>query len=143
MIRYQFNGSGAPEPAGHGAPRLSYIAKDQFSAEWNSELHTHGCAELFFILDGHGHFRTLYEEFPISVQDLLIVNANVPHTEVSSLKSPLQYVVLGIDGLKTASSKEGYVMLHLQDSPVPRGGLPAPAGGGADLAGAEAGTGIL
>ena len=31
------------------------------------------CAELFFILDGHGYFRTLYEEFPISVQDLLIV----------------------------------------------------------------------
>ena len=115
MIRYQFNGSGVPEQAGHGAPRLSYIAKDQFSAEWNSELHTHGCAELFFILDGHGHFRTLYEEFPISVQDLLIVNANVPHTEVSSLKSPLQYVVLGIDGLKTASSKEGYVMLHIHD----------------------------
>ena len=115
MTRYQFNCSGAPEQAGHGAPRLSYIAKDQFSTDWSSELHTHDCAELFFILDGHGHFRTLYEEFPISVQDLLIVNANIPHTEVSSLKSPLQYIVLGIEGLEAAASEEGYAMLHISD----------------------------
>ena len=113
MVRYQFNGSGIPEQPGHAVPRLSYIAKDQFSTEWNSELHTHSCAELFFILDGHGHFRTLYEEFPISVQDLLIVNANVPHTEISSMKSPLQYIVLGIVGLEAASSEEGYAMLHI------------------------------
>ena len=113
MVRYQFNGSGIPEQLGHTVPRLSYIAKDQFSTEWNSELHTHSCAELFFILDGHGYFRTLYEEFPISVQDLLIVNANVPHTEISSMKSPLQYIVLGIVGLEAASSEEGYAMLHI------------------------------
>ena len=113
MVRYQFNGSGIPEQPEHSVPRLSYIAKDQFSTEWNSELHTHSCAELFFILDGHGYFRTLYEEFPISVQDLLIVNANVPHTEISSMKSPLQYIVLGIVGLEAASSEEGYAMLHI------------------------------
>ncbi len=115
MIRYQFSVSGTPETPGHAAPRLSYITKDQFSTDWNSKLHTHGCAELFFVLDGHGHFRTLYEEFPISVQDLLIVNANVPHTEISSMKSPLQYIVLGIDGLEAASSEEGYAMLHISD----------------------------
>lgn len=31
--------------------RLSYISKDHFSAEWSSELHTHGCAELNSCLD--------------------------------------------------------------------------------------------
>ena len=51
MVRYQFTGSGAPEQAGHGMPRLSYISKDRFSAEWSSELHTHGCAELNSCLD--------------------------------------------------------------------------------------------
>lgn len=115
MVRYLFASSGAPEQPGYAAPRLSYISKDQFSTDWNSELHTHNCAELFVILDGHGRFRTLYEEFPISVQDLLIVNVNVPHTEVSSLKSPLQYIVLGIEGLKTAAAEGGYTMLHLHD----------------------------
>lgn len=113
MVRYLFTSSGAPEQPGNAAPRLSYISKDQFSTDWNSELHAHNCAELFVILDGHGHFRTLHEEFPISVQDLLIVNAYVPHTEVSSLKSPLQYIVLGIEGLKAAAAEEGYTMLHL------------------------------
>lgn len=115
MVRYQFAASGVPEQAGHTAPRLSYIAKDQFSTDWNSELHTHTCAELFVILDGHGRFRTLYEEFPISVQDLLVVNANIPHTEVSSMKSPLQYIVLGIEGLKADAAEGGYTMLHLHD----------------------------
>ena len=61
LVRYQFSVSDTPETPGHSVPRLSYIAKDQFSSDWNSELHTHSCAELFFILDGHGHFRTLYE----------------------------------------------------------------------------------
>lgn len=115
MLRYQFSFSGAPEQTGRDTPRLSYIAKDQFSTDWNSELHTHSCAELFFILDGHGHFRTLYKEFPISMQDLLIVNANVPHTEVSSMKSPLRYIVLGVEGLKAASPEAGYSMLHVHD----------------------------
>lgn len=115
MFRYQFAGSGAPGQSGYAAPRLSYITKDQFSTTWTSELHTHNCAELFVILDGHGRFRTLFEEFPISVQDLLIVNVNVPHTEVSSLKSPLQYIVLGVEGLEVAAAEEGYTMLHLHD----------------------------
>ena len=115
MVRYQFSGSDVPELSRRSAPRLSYIVKDQFSTDWSSELHTHGCVELFFIQDGHGRFRTLYEEFPISVQDLLIVNANVPHTEVSSMKSPLRYIVLGVEGLKAAASEGGYSMLHVYD----------------------------
>lgn len=115
MVRYQFSGSDVPELSRRSAPRLSYIVKDQFSTDWSSELHTHSCVELFFIQDGHGRFRTLYEEFPISVQDLLIVNANVPHTEVSSMKSPLRYIVLGVEGLKAAASEGGYSMLHVYD----------------------------
>ena len=115
LVRYQFTGAETPEQGGRPAPRLSYITKDQFSPDWSSKLHTHSCAELFFILDGHGRFHTPYEEFSISVQDLLIVNANVPHTEISSMKSPLQYIVLGIEGMKAASTEEGYAMLHLHD----------------------------
>lgn len=102
----------ASTPSGRGAPRLLYITQDQYTGEWSSNLHTHGCAELFFILDGHGHFRTQNEEFPISVQDLLIVNNNVPHTELSQLKSPLKYIVLGVEGLEAMTGVDGYAMLH-------------------------------
>jgi len=100
-------------PAVLGPPRLSYISKTQYSEEWNSNLHTHGCAELFFITDGHGRFRTQYEEFPVGIHDLIVVNANVPHTELSQLDSPLEYIVLGVEGLEAAGSEDGYAMLHL------------------------------
>lgn len=29
--------------------RLRYVAASQFSEEWNSALHSHSCAEIFFI----------------------------------------------------------------------------------------------
>ena len=70
-----------------GSPRLAYVSRAQYSPEWNSSLHTHGCAELFFITGGHGRFRTRREEFPVAIHDAVIVNANVPHTEVSQLDS--------------------------------------------------------
>ena len=101
------------EPSGHGAPRLSYISRAQYSEEWNSNLHAHGCAELFFITDGHGRFRTQYEGFPVGIHDLIIVNANVLHTELSRMDSPLEYIVLGVEGLEVMGGADGYTMLHL------------------------------
>ncbi len=114
MSSYQYIFPRAAEaPPGRGATRLSYISRTQYSQEWNSNLHTHGCAELFFITDGHGRFRTQQEEVPVAIHDLIVVNANVLHTELSQLDSPLEYVVLGVEGLEAVGSAEGYAMLHL------------------------------
>lgn len=99
---------------GSGGPaRLVYVSRAQYSSEWNSSLHTHGCAELFFITGGHGRFRTRQGDIPVTIRDVVIVNANVPHTEVSQLESPLEYTVLGVEGLGTLAGAEGYSMLHL------------------------------
>ena len=95
------------------APRLIYVSQDRYSGDWNSSLHTHGCAELFFITDGHGRFRTQYEEFPVAIHDLVVVNANVLHTELSQMDSPLEYIVLGVEGLEAVSAADGCTMLHL------------------------------
>lgn len=103
----------APEPSEHRIPRLNYITQDQYSTKWESALHTHVCAELFFITDGHGHFRTQQEEFPVSIHDLIIINANVPHTELSQTDNPLKYIILGVENLEALTSAEGYIMLHL------------------------------
>lgn len=100
-------------PSSRGILRLSYLSRTQYSEEWNSNLHAHGCAEVFFITDGHGRFRTQYEEFPVAIHDLIIVNANVLHTELSQLDSPLEYIVLGVEGLEALGGTEGYTMLHL------------------------------
>ena len=112
MATYRFSRA-EPAPPARGAPRMVYITRDQYSEDWNSNLHTHGCAELFFITDGHGRFRTQSEEFPVSIRDLIIINANVPHTELSQADSPLEYTVLGVEGLETMAGAEGYTMLHL------------------------------
>ena len=37
------------EGAAAARPRLLYVTHAQYSEEWNSSLHTHACAELFFI----------------------------------------------------------------------------------------------
>ncbi|MCI9001690.1 MAG: AraC family transcriptional regulator [Oscillibacter sp.] len=102
-----------PREQGGAAPRLLYVSQAQYSSDWNSSLHTHGCAELFFITGGHGHFRTRREAFPVAIHDTVIINANVPHTETSRLDSPLEYTVLGVEGLETLAGAEGYAMLHL------------------------------
>ena len=47
-----------------GTPRLAYVSRAQYSSEWNSSPHTHGCAELFFITGGHGRFRTRSSPWP-------------------------------------------------------------------------------
>lgn len=115
MSSYQHSFSRAAEtpPPGRGAPRLNYISKTQYSPEWSSTLHTHSCAELFFITEGHGRFRTQHEEFPLAIHDLIVVNAHVLHTELSQIDSPLEYIVLGVEGLEAMGGAEGYTMLHL------------------------------
>lgn len=112
MATYSFSRAEQAPPI-RGAPRLLYITQDQYSEDWNSNLHTHGCAELFFITDGHGRFRTQSEDFPVSMRDLIIINDNVPHTELSQPDSPLEYIVLGVEGLEAMAGADGYTMLHL------------------------------
>ncbi len=94
-------------------PRLLYVTHTQYSQEWNCSLHTHACAEIFFITGGHGVFQVRQERFPVAINDLVVVNTSVPHTETSQLKSPLEYVVLGVEGLETLADPGGYTLVHL------------------------------
>ncbi len=113
MSNYQHSFSKAAAGEGRGALRLNYIAQARYSQEWNSNLHTHSCAELFFITDGHGRFRTQYEDIPVAIHDMIFVNANVLHTELSQADSPLMYIVLGVEGLEAIAGADGYSMLHI------------------------------
>lgn len=93
--------------------RLRYVAASQFSEEWNSALHSHSCAEIFFITGGHGHILIQQERFPVAVNDLVVINTNVPHTEISSTDSPLEYIVMGVDGLEALTTISGHALLHV------------------------------
>ena len=101
----------APVPGLDGA-RLLYVTRAQYSPEWDSEPHIHACAELFFVLGGAGSLQLQQDTVPLTEGDLITVNPGVPHTERSQEQDPLQYVVLGVDGLELHTGPGGYILLH-------------------------------
>ncbi len=80
--------------------RLLNVASSKDSGDWNCVLHTHTYAELFFVVGGSGHIQIDHELHPITPHQLIIINPNVMHTERSDSDNPLEYVVLGIEGLE-------------------------------------------
>lgn len=107
----------AVTPVDRSVTRLLYVSVARYSAEWHSTLHTHPCAELFFVTGGRGYLRLADQAVPIATNDVIIVNSNVEHTEVSTEELPLEYIVMGIDGLETLSGDhgdDGYSIVHFQ-----------------------------
>ncbi len=100
-----------PVPGLDGA-QLLYVTRAQYSTEWDSEPHIHACAELFFVLGGVGSLQLQQDTVPLTAGDLITVNPGVPHTERSQEPDPLQYVVLGVDGLELHAGPGGYILLH-------------------------------
>lgn len=80
--------------------QLLYITKARYDVDWHSIAHTHHFTELFFVVSGKGHFVVENDTFPIREHDLVIVNSNVSHTEKGDEGEPLEYIVLGINGLQ-------------------------------------------
>ena len=80
--------------------KLRNIASTKYSGDWPSIPHSHSYAELFYIVDGAGQFQINDKLFPVQAHQLVVVNPNVIHTEVSLESHPLEYIVLGIEGLE-------------------------------------------
>lgn len=83
---------------------LRNISSARYGGDWHSTPHTHHYAELFYIVGGDGQFRIEDKLYPVKADQMVIVNPNVIHTEVSYNAHPLEYIVLGIDGLELAMS---------------------------------------
>ena len=102
--RYDFVGQ--ENRSVRNAARLLYVSSAKYGGDWHSTPHTHQCSELFYVLGGVGRFYIEGETYPVSSNDLVIVNPNVAHTEISLNANPLEYIVLGVDGLElTVSDK--------------------------------------
>ncbi len=79
--------------------RLLYVATSKYEGDWQSILHSHPFSELFYVVRGSGSFITEGMEFSVARNDMVIINPNVQHTEKSLPLEPLEYIVLGIEGL--------------------------------------------
>ena len=97
----------AISPMDRSVTKLLYVSTARYSAEWHSTMHTHPCAEVFFVTGGNGHLRLSDKSIPISTNDMIIVNSDIEHTEVSSEGDPLEYIVMGVDGLESLSGDNG------------------------------------
>ena len=88
-----------------GTAKLLNVASARYGGDWHSVPHTHNHMELFFIVGGKGQFLIDDQLYPVDVNTLVMINPNVTHTEVSLNAQPLEYIVLGIDGIELATTK--------------------------------------
>lgn len=79
--------------------QILYVTHSRYDGDWHSIPHSHACAELFYVISGNGQFFVQGEYIDIIADDLIIVNSHVEHTELSKEKQPLEYIVVGIEGL--------------------------------------------
>ena len=100
--------------------QLLYVASSCYDKDWNSLMHTHKCTELFYCVHGRGQFHTSDGTFDVKKDDLVIINADVEHAESSMASHPLEYLVLGVQGLNfrfdSARGDAGYDVLNFEQN---------------------------
>lgn len=87
------------KPSGFDGVKLLYVSTSKYEGDWQSILHSHPFSELFYVVHGSGTFVAEGMEFSVGKNDMVIINPHVQHTEKSLYTTPLEYIVLGIDGL--------------------------------------------
>lgn len=87
-----------------GTAKLLNVASAKYGGDWHSVPHTHNHMELFYIVGGRGQFLIQDRLYPVNANNLVVINPNVTHTEVSLNAQPLEYIVLGIAGIELAAS---------------------------------------
>jgi AraC-like DNA-binding protein len=100
-------------------PSLLYARKYVYNKTWHNYLHTHNHIEIFYITEGSGSFQFSRSSHRAVPNDFFIINANVPHTEISDKDSALGYIVLGVSGseaLYSANSEEDYLLFRSNEN---------------------------
>lgn len=80
--------------------QLLYVSSSSYGEDWNGVLHSHECTELFYVTDGEGWLCTDEGACPVRKNQMVLVNPKVRHTERSSVKNQMHYIVLGINNLQ-------------------------------------------
>ena len=98
-----------------GTVKLLNVASAKYGGDWHSVPHTHNHMELFYIVGGKGQFLIQDQLYPVNVNNLVIINPNVTHTEVSLNAQPLEYIVLGIEGIELSTSANSNGQFNILD----------------------------
>lgn len=106
-------------PIDRNKVKLLYVSTAKYGGDWHSTLHTHAYTEIFYVVGGSGKFNIEGKLLPVTTDDMVIVNPNVEHTEVSYNQRPLEYIVLGVEGLEYSAGEdadERWFMTNLQNA---------------------------
>lgn len=115
MSRYHYNLNKEQSFTIRGTAKLLNVASSRYGGDWHSVPHTHNHTELFYIVGGKGQFLIGDQIFPVDVNNLVVINPNVIHTEASLNAQPLEYIVLGIEGIALATSENSNGQFCLLD----------------------------
>ena len=97
--------------------KLLSITSSKFEGDWISSPHSHFFTEIFYVKSGKGHMQVENKTVSISPNSMIIINAHAQHTEISSQHDPLDYYVLGVEGLQiTSKDSEDYSIIQCSTS---------------------------
>ena len=89
----------SPEDTDSQDVTLLNASSSRYEGDWPSIPHSHAFTELFYVRDGRGEFLLEDKIYPISKDDLIIVNPHINHTEISRGTPPLSYFTIGVEGV--------------------------------------------
>lgn len=114
--RYNFTEEAAPPlPI-----KLLYVSSSAYGRDWISLEHTHYFTELFYVQKGNGRLHAEQEVIPLQKDDFVIINPHVRHTETSLDNTPMEYVILGIEGIRFSfDGQKDYITFSCQNYKEP------------------------
>lgn len=113
MSRYYYSLNKEQSFTIRGTAKLLNVASSRYGGDWHSVPHMHNHMELFFIVGGKGQFLINDQLYPVDANNLVIINPNILHTEVSLNAQPLEYIVLGVEGIELAASNTSDVPFNI------------------------------
>lgn len=104
MSRYYYRSGHSGALSVRDSVKLLNVSSCKYGGDWHSVPHSHNYMELFFITGGKGQFLIQDQVYPVDVNNLIIINPDVSHTEASINSQPLEYIVLGVSGVELSSN---------------------------------------
>ncbi len=77
---------------------LLYISETEINDEFKTSYHSHPNLEIILFIDGKGKVKTQNRTIDVKKYDVMIINANSKHCEISS--SNLKFLALGVQQLE-------------------------------------------
>ncbi len=97
--------------------KLLYVSSSYYGRDWESLPHTHYFTELFYVKKGIGKLLVEQDTIPLKKDDFVIVNPHIRHTETSLDATPLEFVILGVEGIQFSfHEKKEYTIFNCKDN---------------------------